>query len=144
MQLMDQNSFSEAAITLVIPRAIHSLWICDSIDKSLAAVWPLIKNPHFSKTRIRVKKMFCHITSQIPVWHKQVQPGSEVNWREATSISSQQLALYHYLYCENRSVFSAFNVVFFFVFLVNFYLSMHHSLYHSIKAVFKQLYQQHN
>jgi len=63
MQLMDKNSFGEAAITLLIPRAIHSLWIWDSVDKSLAAVWPLIKKPHFSKRRIRVKKMFCHITS---------------------------------------------------------------------------------
>lgn len=63
MQLIDKNYFGEAAITLVIPRAIHHLWICGSVDKSLAAVWRLIKKPHFSKRRIRVKKMFCHITS---------------------------------------------------------------------------------
>lgn len=37
MQLKDNNSFGEAAVALVIPRAIHSLWVCDSIDKSLAA-----------------------------------------------------------------------------------------------------------
>lgn len=41
MQLKDKNSFGEPAVALVIPRAIHSLWVCDSIDKSLAAA-PII------------------------------------------------------------------------------------------------------
>lgn len=41
MQLKDKNSFAKAAVALVIPRAIHSLWVCDSIDKSLAAA-PII------------------------------------------------------------------------------------------------------
>lgn len=41
MQLKDKNSFGEAADALVIPRAIHRLWVCDSIDKSLAAA-PII------------------------------------------------------------------------------------------------------
>lgn len=41
MQLKDKNSFGDAAAALVIPRAIHSLWASDSIDKSLAAA-PII------------------------------------------------------------------------------------------------------
>lgn len=60
MQLKDKHSFGDAAAAVVIPRAIHSLWVCDSIDKSLAAA-PIIYSRE--ATRVSVSRLLFATTN---------------------------------------------------------------------------------